>query len=200
MNHTICKSLLEIIFLWKNKDNWCCWCSSGSTAGKAGIAVICWWERVSDVLRFLCQVYTSWASASCPQGLHQLPSHSVPCLDGSCCPLPESINSREDNTVVGQAKGRVPFPLSLAPGMWRSLKLSFWHRIKHPCRLRTRWGNTFLPACLMCGVCRGNGLARSIRMLQNIYRMASVLLDMKKYALILPYVFITSVYSNKIED
>lgn len=46
----------------------------------------------------------------------------------------------------------------------------------------------------------GNGLARSIRMLLNIFQMPSVLLDMKKYTLSLSYIFITSVYSNKIED
>lgn len=46
----------------------------------------------------------------------------------------------------------------------------------------------------------GNGLARSLRMLPNIYQMPSVLLDMKKYTLSLSYIFITSVYSNKIED
>lgn len=46
----------------------------------------------------------------------------------------------------------------------------------------------------------GNGLARSIRMLLNIFQMPSVPLDMKKYTLSLSYIFITSVYSNKIED
>lgn len=57
----------------------------------------------------------------------------------------------------------------------------------------------FLHVSCVMFVC-GNDVAKSIRMLLNIYQMPSVLLDMKKIHFDPVLHFYALVYSNKIED